>query len=51
MTSAAAPLPEFDFAAFTAAFNARRREIGHDWGQLVADLWNQSGVLNAHLDE
>ena len=41
----------FDFAAFTAALNARRRELGRDWGQLADDLWKQSAALNNDLDE
>ena len=51
MSSSATSLPTFDFAAFTAALNARRREFGLDWGQLAADLWDQSAALNADLDE
>ena len=44
-------LPTFDFSAFTLALNARRRELGRDWGQLADDLWNQSAGLNTDLDE
>jgi hypothetical protein len=51
MSSSTISLPTFDFAAFTAALNARRRELGLDWGQLAADLWDQSAALNADLDE
>ena len=46
-----AQLPVFDFAAFTGALDARRRELGRDWGQLAGDLWMQSADLNADLDE
>lgn len=51
MTPSAISLPTFDFAAFTAALNARRRELSRDWGQLADDLSNQSAALNADLDE
>ena len=44
-------LPTFGFNAFTAAFNARRRELGRDWREMADDLWGQSAELNADLDE
>src|SRR4051812_9038914 len=48
---AAISLPTFNFSAFTAALDARRRELNLDWAQLADDLWNQSAALNADLDE
>jgi len=51
VTQPAISLPTFDFAAFTTALNARRRDFGRDWYQLADDLWSQSSDLNAALDE
>src|SRR6478735_1831029 len=40
-------LPHFDFAAFTAALDGRRRELGLGWYDLADELWEQSADLNA----
>jgi hypothetical protein len=40
-------LPVFDFAAFVAAFDARRRDRGLGWYEFADELWQQSSELNA----
>ena len=40
-------LPVFDFAAFFAAFDAKRRERGLGWYEFADELWQQSSELNA----
>jgi len=40
-------LPHFDFDAFTAALDGRRRELGLGWYDLADELWEQSADLNA----
>jgi|SRR6478609_10224482 len=40
-------LPHFDFAAFTAALDGRRQELGLGWYDLADELWEQSADLNA----
>jgi hypothetical protein len=40
-------LPGFDFAAFFAALDARRRDQGLGWYELADELWEQSSELNA----
>jgi hypothetical protein len=40
-------LPVFDFAAFFAAFDARRRDRGLGWYEFADELWQQSSQLNA----
>jgi hypothetical protein len=40
-------LPDFDFAAFFAAFDAERRHRGLGWYEFAAELWQQSSELNA----
>lgn len=37
----------FDFAAFVAAFDAKRREHGLGWDDFAGQLWEQSADLNA----
>jgi hypothetical protein len=37
----------FDFAAFFAAFDARRRDRGLGWYEFADELWQQSSELNA----
>ena len=39
-------LPVFDFAAFFAAFDAKRRDRGLGWYQFADELWQQSSELN-----
>lgn len=41
-------LPVFDFAAFFAAFDAKRRDRGLGWYEFADELWQQSSELNAH---
>ena len=40
-------LPHFDVDAFSAAFDARRRDLGLGWYELADQLWEQSADLNA----
>ena len=40
-------LPHFDVDAFSAAFDARRRDLGLGWYELADELWEQSADLNA----
>ena len=40
-------LPVFDFAAFVAAFDAKRRDRGLGWYEFADELWQQSSELNA----
>jgi len=40
-------LPVFDFAAFFAAFDTKRRERGLGWYEFADELWQQSSELNA----
>ncbi|MEP7179306.1 MAG: hypothetical protein ABI775_09480 [Pseudonocardiales bacterium] len=42
-------LPVFDFAAFFAAFDAKRRDQGLGWYDFADELWQQSSELNAQL--
>ena len=42
-----AALPVFDFAAFFAAFDAKRRDRGLGWYEFAEELWQQSSELNA----
>ena len=44
-------LPTFDFDAFTAALDGRRRERGLSWFELADELWAQSADLNAELGD
>ena len=37
----------FDFAAFFAAFDAKRRDRGLGWYEFADELWQQSSELNA----
>ena len=46
MLRVAAP-PVFDFAAFFAAFDAKRRDCGLGWYEFADELWQQSWELNA----
>jgi hypothetical protein len=39
-------LPVFDFGAFFAAFDAKRRDRGLGWYELADELWQQSSQLN-----
>lgn len=39
-------LPDFDFDAFVAAFDAERRSRGLGWYELADALWEQSAELN-----
>jgi hypothetical protein len=43
--------PVFDFAAFTAAFDARRRAQGLGWYEVADELWQQSSELNARRSD
>jgi hypothetical protein len=38
--------PDFDFAAFFAAFDAERRDRGLGWYEFADELWQQSSELN-----
>jgi len=40
-------LPVFDFAAFFAAFDGKRRDRGLGWYEFADELWQQSSQLNA----
>jgi hypothetical protein len=40
-------MPVFDFAAFFAAFDAKRRDRGLGWYEFADELWQQSSQLNA----
>jgi hypothetical protein len=42
-----AALPVFDFAAFFAAFDGKRRDRGLGWYEFADELWQQSSELNA----
>lgn len=42
-----AALPVFDFGAFFAEFDAKRRERGLGWYEFADELWAQSTNLNA----
>jgi hypothetical protein len=42
-----AALPDFDFAAFFAAFDSERRDRGLGWYEFADKLWQQSSDLNA----
>lgn len=42
-----ATLPVFDFAAFFAAFDTRRRDRALGWYEFADELWQQSSELNA----
>jgi hypothetical protein len=42
-----AALSVFDFAAFFAAFDAKRRDRGLGWYEFADELWQQSSELNA----
>jgi hypothetical protein len=39
-------LPVFDFDAFFAAFDAKRRDQGLGWYEFADELWQQSSELN-----
>jgi hypothetical protein len=40
-------LPDFDFPAFFAAFDAGRRDRGLSWYEFADELWQQSAELNS----
>ena len=44
-------LPVFDFAAFFAAFDARRRDRRLSWYEFADELWQQSSELNSHRSD
>jgi len=44
-------LPDFDFAAFYAAFDAGRRDRGLGWYEFADELWEQSSDLNAQCTD
>jgi|GEM_PF-4252527 len=43
--------PVFDFGAFVAAFDARRRDRGLSWYEFADELWQQSSELNSHRND
>jgi len=43
--------PVFDFAAFFAAVDAKRRDGGLGWYDVADELWEQSEQLNAERDD